>query len=469
MAAEYDSSGKIKSVLAVGRDIAELKKAELTEKILTRTISLQSKSGSALVHAKSEQELLNDICQLAVESGGYLMAWVGFAEFDSAKSVRPVAQSGYEEGYLDHINISWADNERGSGPTGTAIRTGTTVALNDIQTSSSMKLWREAAIERGYRSCIALPLIIDGRAIGSLTIYSIEPDTFGKESSKLLMELANDLAYGILTLRIRVERDAADRALKESIRKLEEKELAKTRFLAAAGHDLRQPLAAANLFIDALKIAKTPEDLKQIFQRLDQSMAAFTDLLNSLLDVSKLDAGIIKPEFTPIDVAELFVWLEQNYSPVAYDKKLGFRLFFPMKERLVVEADIGLLNSVLMNLVSNAIKFTSKGTVLISARRRGDYVLFQIWDTGVGIAEEHIPYIFDEFYQANNPQRDRTRGFGLGLSIAQRAIAILGGKITCRSSIGQGSIFGFSLPLIKAIKKTVSQYSLSVYAQNNAI
>lgn len=469
MAAEYDSSGAIKSVLAVGRDISVLKKAEMTEKMLTRTITLQSKSGSALVHAKSEQELLNEICQLAVESGGYLMAWVGFAEFDAAKTVRPVAQSGYEEGYLDHINISWAENESGLGPTGTAIRTGTTVALNDIQASTSMRLWREAAIQRGYRSCIALPLMIDGRAIGSLTIYSVEPEAFGGESVKLLEALANDLAYGILTLRVRAERDAAEQALKKSIRKLEEKELAKTRFLAAAGHDLRQPLAAANLFIDALKVAKSPADLKQIFQRLDQSMETFNELLDALLNVSKLDAGMIKPEFAPINVAELFVWLEQNYSPLAFEKKIGFHLYFPMNERLVVDTDIGLLNSVMMNLISNAIKFTHNGAVLVSARRRGGNVLFQVWDTGIGIVEENIPYIFDEFYQVNNPQRDRTRGLGLGLSIAQRAIALLGGKIICRSRVGHGSVFDFFLPLANVANKTLPQHSASTHTQNSAI
>ncbi len=162
-----------------------------------------------------------------------------------------------------------------------------------------------------------------------------------------------------------------------------------------------------------------------------------------------------------IDVAEIFQWLEQNFAPVAGEKQLGFKLFFPMKERIVIHSDIGLINSVLMNLVSNAIKYTHKGAILVSARRRGSDVLFQIWDTGIGINEEHLEHIFDEFYQINNPQRDRSRGLGLGLSIAKRALALLGGEITCRSRSGRGSIFGFRLPLDRSQNEVTQQLAIA--------
>lgn len=243
------------------------------------------------------------------------------------------------------------------------------------------------------------------------------------------------------------DRAQAERALTESMRQLEEKELAKTRFLAAAGHDLRQPMAAANLFIDALKLTETSHQQNELIKRLDQSMATFNGLLDALLNVSRLDAGMIKPEHTSLNVTELFNWLEQNFAPLASEKQLGFRLYFPMRETLVVRSDIGLIKSVLMNLVSNAIKFTVNGAILISARRRGKNVLFQVWDTGIGISEENIVHIFDEFYQINNPQRDRTSGLGLGLSIAKRALTLLDSEITCRSRSGRGSVFEFSLPL----------------------
>jgi two-component system CheB/CheR fusion protein len=227
---------------------------------------------------------------------------------------------------------------------------------------------------------------------------------------------------------------------------LQDKELAKSRFLAA-GHDLRQPLAAANLFIGALKFTKLSAEQNGLLHRLDQTMKMFNELLESLLNISKLDSGVIKPEYISICVSELFIWLEQSFAAIASEKRIGFKLYFSTVENLIICSDIQLVKSVLQNLVTNAIKFTGKGAVLISARRRGSEVLFQIWDTGVGISDEYLGQVFDEFYQVANPQRDRTAGLGLGLSIAKRAISLLGGKITCRSRFGSGSVFEFRLPV----------------------
>lgn len=243
------------------------------------------------------------------------------------------------------------------------------------------------------------------------------------------------------------ERVELEEKLKKSLRQLEEKELAKTRFLAAAGHDLRQPVAAATLFVDALKLTAPNPRQSALIERLDQSMGVFSSLLERLLDISKFDAGLIKPQFATLDLTELFTWLELNFAQTALDKQLRFRMFFPIKHTLTVRTDIGLLQSVLMNLVTNAIKFTSRGGILIGARLRNNKVCLQVWDTGSGISQADMPYIFDEFYQANNPQRNREGGLGLGLSICQRAMSLLGGQITCCSRLGHGSVFELELPL----------------------
>ena len=234
--------------------------------------------------------------------------------------------------------------------------------------------------------------------------------------------------------------------LNETKIELQRKELAKSRFLAAAGHDLRQPLAAANLFIDALKLTDPSEKQNLLIRRLDQSMSNFNGLLNTLLDVSKLDGGAIKPEYTIFPVVEIFTWIEQTFAAAAHKKQLRFKLHFPMRDALAIRTDIGLLKSVLMNLITNATKFTSKGGILVSARRRGDQLLFQVWDTGIGISDEHIKHIFDEFYQINNPQRDRTQGLGLGLYIAKRSLALFDGDIRCYSKAGRGTVFEFQMP-----------------------
>jgi PAS domain S-box-containing protein len=243
------------------------------------------------------------------------------------------------------------------------------------------------------------------------------------------------------------ERIELEERLRDSMRQLEEKELAKTRFLAAAGHDLRQPIAAANLYVETLKLSTSNERQARLVERLDQSMRVFSGLLESLLNISRFDAGLIKPQLKLFDLTEMFYWVEQSFAQTAHNNQIDLRLSCPLKRPLIVRTDIALLQSVVMNLVTNAIKFTRKGSILVSARRRGDHVLLQVWDTGCGIAETDLPYIFDEFYQANNPQRSREAGLGLGLSICQRAMTLLGGKVGCRSQLGRGSVFSLSIPL----------------------
>ncbi len=276
----------------------------------------------------------------------------------------------------------------------------------------------------------------------------IWPVKDGKEMcSAIRLTAEHDLSGKVISV-LGVGHDITE--LNESKEELNRKELAKSRFLAAAGHDLRQPLAAANLFIDALRYTAPSPEQDKIIQRLDQSMSTFNELLEALLNISKLDAGIVKPEYRSIKVIEIFDWLEQTFAPMAREKQLSFKLYISMKETLVIHSDIDLVKSVLMNLVSNAIKYTQKGLILVSARRRGDNVLFQVWDTGMGIKPEYIQHIFDEFYQVSNQQRDRKGGLGLGLAICKRAISLLGGKVTCRSEFGRGSVFEFRLPLDKS-------------------
>lgn len=172
---------------------------------LNRALRILSLCNTALVHAEDEYKLLAEICRLTVERGGYLMAWVGYAEQDAAKTVRPVAQSGNESGYLEGGNITWADIERGQGPTGTAIRTRVTSINQNVLTNPKVTLWREAAIKRGYQSSVALPLVSESIVLGALTIYSSDAEAFNADEVGLLEELANDLAYGIVTLRTRAE------------------------------------------------------------------------------------------------------------------------------------------------------------------------------------------------------------------------------------------------------------------------
>ena len=166
-----------------------------------------SKCNEALIRATEEATLLQQICDLIVEEAGYRLCWVGCAENDPAKSVTVIAQAGFEAGYLATLNITWADTERGRGPTGTCIRTGTTAVTKHIATDPQMIPWRAEALKRGYGSSVSIPLIVNAATFGAIMIYAAEPDGFGAEEVALLSELASDLAFGIGNLRTRADRD----------------------------------------------------------------------------------------------------------------------------------------------------------------------------------------------------------------------------------------------------------------------
>ncbi len=254
-------------------------------------------------------------------------------------------------------------------------------------------------------------------------------------------------------------RKKTEKLLLDAMQQLQEKEHSRTRFLSAASHDLRQPIAAATLFVETLKLTTPTPDQGELIELLDQSMGVFSGMLERLLDISKFDAGLVEPKIKPIPMTKLFDWLNRTFAQQAIDRQLRFRLFLPQSKALVVRTDIILLQSVLMNLISNALKFTARGGILVSARLRGDRVLLQVWDTGIGIAEADISHVFDEFYQVGNPQRNREGGLGLGLSICQRTMHLLGSEVTCRSHPGRGSVFGISLPLDAAqlgVKPTIA-------------
>jgi PAS domain S-box-containing protein len=200
---------------AAARTVAERAEGEELRR-LNRTLRALSNSSHAMLYATSEPEILDAVCRIVVEDCGHAMVWVGFSEDDAERSVRAVAHAGFERGYLDTLHLTWADTERGRGPTGTAIRTGKPACCTNMRTDPRFAPWREEAEKRGYASSVSLPLLAEGRAFGALTIYSREPDPFSIEESSLLTELANDLAHGITTLRLRGARARAEEALRES-------------------------------------------------------------------------------------------------------------------------------------------------------------------------------------------------------------------------------------------------------------
>ena len=182
----------------------------------SRALKVLSECNQSLIRAKNEDDLLRDVCQVIVGAGRYRLAWVGYAEQSEAKRVLPVCQAGFEDGYLETLDLSWDDVERGRGPTGTAIRTGQPSITKDILTDPRFAPWREQAVKRGYGSSIAVPLRSGDNVLGALNIYASEADAFDNDEVELLMELADDLAFGIMTLRTEARHRITAKALDES-------------------------------------------------------------------------------------------------------------------------------------------------------------------------------------------------------------------------------------------------------------
>ena len=205
-----DSDGRLVAVEGVARDVSERQAAEASLARLNRVLRTLTATNTALVRADTEDELLEAICRIVINEGAYRYAWVGFREDDTAGTVRPVTSAGYGPGYQAGSHVTWHPTERGLGPVGTSIREGRTVVLPDIATDPSYAPWRQTALDLGYVSGAAIPLLEAGRAFGTLVIYSDESDAFGPDEIDLLEQLAADLAYGVGTLRARKAHEAGD-------------------------------------------------------------------------------------------------------------------------------------------------------------------------------------------------------------------------------------------------------------------
>ncbi len=248
-----------------------------------------------------------------------------------------------------------------------------------------------------------------------------------------------------------IQRKRAEEALQMAQAQAESASVAKTRFLAAASHDLRQPIQAINLFKDALERTELNDEQRTFTGFLSRSVRALNDLLYSLLDFSRLDAGQIRPQMRTVLVGDLFKEIDAEFSSLAREKNLRFKLFYPFEDVITV-TDPDLLMRVLRNLIDNALKYTERGGVLVAFRKHSERAIIQVWDTGVGIEEGIGNQIFEECFQIGNSQRNRARGIGLGLSIVRRTVDLLGGEVRYRSRFGRGSMFEISWPLAVAVQ-----------------
>ena len=219
---------------------------------------------------------------------------------------------------------------------------------------------------------------------------------------------------------------------------------AKSLFLASASHDLRQPLNAMQMYIAALQSKVKDKEIMRIIEDINSVSISTARLLNALLDVSELEVGAIKPRFESFSVNNMLISIFQSFLPLAKDKGLNFRV---VPSSLYVRSDPALLERILGNFMSNAIRYTNKGSVLIGCRKRGDKVVIEVWDTGCGISDDQMSLIYEDFYQVENKERDRGKGLGLGLALAKRLADSLEHSINSKSTLGAGSCFSVAVDI----------------------
>ncbi|HWP16237.1 MAG TPA: ATP-binding protein [Xanthobacteraceae bacterium] len=240
------------------------------------------------------------------------------------------------------------------------------------------------------------------------------------------------------------EHKRAEAELAASRRAAELADRAKSGFLAAASHDLRQPLQSLTLLADALKPHQQNRDGRALIDRMERSLDVMKDVLDSLLDINRLETGVLTPSKSSISLLDLFYALELEFLEAVAERGLQWRV---VRSQLAVHTDRRMLELMLRNLLSNALRYTEHGRILLGCRRAGEKVRIEIWDSGVGIAEEHLPRIFEEYYQVND--RTHQGSFGLGLAIVQRLGNLLGHPVEVQSRPGEGSCFSIEVPLAR--------------------
>ncbi len=435
--------------------VVEQRQAEDKERRAVRSFSMLSHCNKAIALAAEDIGLMRELCRILVEEGGWRMAWVGVAEPGPDKRVRPVAQTGFEDGYLDAVRITWDDSPTGRGPAGTAIRTGQPAICQNLLTDPSFAPWREEAIRRGYAAAIALPLSNETGVFGVLTLYATAPDSLSSDEVELLRRLADNLSYALRVLRMKAAREQAERkhdALEAQLHQAQKME-AVGRLAGGVAHDFNNMLAVIAGHVDLALEQTAPDsrlhadllEIRQATQRstdLTRQLLAFArkqTIAPKVLDLNDTIAGMLKMLGRLIgEDIDLFwkpaepLW-PVNMDPVQIDQILA---------NLVVNARDALAGVGKITIETGLATFDAAYCETHVTFVPGHYVLLAVSDNGRGMDKTVLAQLFDPFFTTKPPGK----GTGLGLATVYGIVKQNQGFINVYSEPGQGSTFKIYLP-----------------------
>jgi PAS domain S-box-containing protein len=447
VAPERGADGSVTSIVAIARDITERKRAETALRQTARLYAVLSQVNETIVRCRKEQDLHEEVCRILADVGGLALAWIGQAD---GNRVVPTAVCGSAKDYVGEITVT-TDGELGKGPTGTSIREARAVVNDDFTSNGAVAPWRDRAARYGLRASAAFPLRRQGIVIGALTVYSQEPLPFDAEQTALLDALSADVSYAHDALEDERLRAAAEASLAESEAALREADRQKDRFLAVLSHELRNPLAPIQNSLFVLdRVPAGGEQANRAKAVIDRQVAQLSRLVDDLLDVTRIVSGKLRLQPARFDLAEMLRRTADDHRSAfaAAGIDLDVRI---SREPIWLVGDQSRMAQASGNLLGNAIKFTERGgrvALTLDVDFAATMGVIRVTDTGVGVAADLLPRLFEPFVQGDS-SLDRSRsGLGLGLALVKSVVELHGGTVEAHSDgRSKGTEFVIRVPI----------------------